>query len=262
MIVGLRSLGRNREISDVRHRNLSAASRRHRLWRLAWRSRRAANRSRHAALESAVALALRSGATVSRRYAARDYARARCQELLAGAATSRCPRAEARSHPPDRGLRRLPRPAMHFDSVVAARVLHRRLARMRVAPQTAGARVFGRSYAESAFTRHADQLVGTRSTPYCPVPMHWVRRLVRRANSAGAFGGRIGGPTRRAAVAPRLTARCATRGKQGPMLRTERLQNVRGAFRLTEDSLCAEKPCLSSTMCSPPAPLATKSPRC
>ncbi|MES1213327.1 MAG: phosphoribosyltransferase family protein, partial [Singulisphaera sp.] len=63
------------------------------------------------------------------------------------------------------------------------------------------------------------------------VPMHWARRFVRRANNAELIA---------VALAAALQIPCWHRAlrrirntrKQGPMLRTQRLRNVRGAFRL------------------------------
>ena len=61
--------------------------------------------------------------------------------------------------------------------------------------------------------------------------MHWARRLVRRANNAeliaAALAARLELP-----IWHRSLRRVRNTRKQGPMLRTQRLKNVRGAFRL------------------------------
>jgi ComF family protein len=84
------------------------------------------------------------------------------------------------------------------------------------------------------YARHADQLVGTKVDAVLPVPMHWARRLVRRANSAELLGAALAARLR-VPLLHRAMRRVRNTRKQGPMLRTERLQNVRGAFRLAED---------------------------
>ena len=63
--------------------------------------------------------------------------------------------------------------------------------------------------------------------------LHWTRRIVRRTNSAeliaAAIARGLGVP-----LAHRAIARVRVTRRQGPMLRSHRLLNVRGAFRLRE----------------------------
>lgn len=64
-----------------------------------------------------------------------------------------------------------------------------------------------------------------------PVPMFWLRRLARGTNSpeivAESLARRL-----RLPVVPRMIRRLRNTPPQGPLARHERLENVRGAFRL------------------------------
>jgi ComF family protein len=88
--------------------------------------------------------------------------------------------------------------------------------------------------------RHAAAFNELKADVVLAVPMHWTRRLMRRANNAELLA---------AALARRLRVPYYHRGlrrvrntrKQGPMLRTERLLNVRGAFRLHSELDLREK---------------------
>ena len=73
-----------------------------------------------------------------------------------------------------------------------------------------------------------------------PIPMHWVRRVAQQANSpdllAAALAARLSLPLSDSALVRRRNTR-----KQGPMLRTERLQNVRGAFDVRPEASFTDK---------------------
>ena len=66
-----------------------------------------------------------------------------------------------------------------------------------------------------------------------PVPMHWMRRVVRRTNSAELIAAAVAQGLD-VPLAHRALGRVRWTRKQGPMLRTQRMQNVRRAFRLSE----------------------------
>ncbi|HEY2841116.1 MAG TPA: phosphoribosyltransferase family protein [Pirellulales bacterium] len=69
-----------------------------------------------------------------------------------------------------------------------------------------------------------------------PVPMHWMRRVFQQVNSpdlvAAALAARMSLP-----LADDWLARRRHTPRQGPMLRTERLRNVRGAFELHSEEV-------------------------
>jgi len=85
------------------------------------------------------------------------------------------------------------------------------------------------------FARQGERLVEAKADAVLPVPMHWLRRIVRRANSpellAAALAAQLDVP-----LLHRALRRVRNTRKQGPMLRTGRLQNVRDAFRLQADA--------------------------
>lgn len=64
-----------------------------------------------------------------------------------------------------------------------------------------------------------------------PIPMHWRRRLLQQTNSPDLLAASLAERLSLPLLDWSLVRRRYTR-KQGPMLRTERLQNVRGAFEL------------------------------
>lgn len=64
-----------------------------------------------------------------------------------------------------------------------------------------------------------------------PVPMHWRRRVLRGTNSPETVADRLGRRLK-VPVAPRLLVRQRNTQPQGPLSRTARKANVRGAFRL------------------------------
>jgi ComF family protein len=76
-----------------------------------------------------------------------------------------------------------------------------------------------------------DEPLALANSLVMPIPMHWMRRVAQQANSpdllAAAFAARLSLPMQDSVLVRRKNTR-----KQGPMLRTERLQNVRGAFGL------------------------------
>jgi len=82
------------------------------------------------------------------------------------------------------------------------------------------------------YWRHRqDALRELRADLVIPVPMHWMRRLVRGTNSpdtlAVGLAGQLG-----LAVAGRVLYRCRNTLPQANLSPTKRFQNVRGAFRL------------------------------
>jgi len=76
-----------------------------------------------------------------------------------------------------------------------------------------------------------DQPLDAATVQVMPTPMHWMRRLRQRTNSAELLAAALADRLLLPLSDDALTRRRNTR-KQGPMLRTERLQNVRGAFQL------------------------------
>ncbi len=78
--------------------------------------------------------------------------------------------------------------------------------------------------------RLGEKLAKFRADAVLPVPMHWVKRLLRGVNSpellADRLGRKLGVPVVRTLV------RCRYTGPQKDLLPRERFRNVRGAFRL------------------------------
>lgn len=77
------------------------------------------------------------------------------------------------------------------------------------------------------------ELRGAQADVILPVPMHWFRRMIRRTNSA-EFVAAAMADALRIPIANRVLSRTRNTRKQGPMLRTQRLDNVRGAFRVRD----------------------------
>jgi ComF family protein len=159
-----------------------------------------------------------------------------CQQQLAGTVVSRCPRCGAAGMASDAGTcmscsgRRL-----RFDHVVplgsysgVLRECVLTMKRPRHEPLSA-------AMAELLFARQGIQLSEAKADAVLPVPMHWMRRIVRRANSpeliADRLATRLGVP-----LLHRALRRVRYTRRQGPMLRTQRLANVQGAFRLQADA--------------------------
>jgi ComF family protein len=103
------------------------------------------------------------------------------------------------------------------------------------------ATAMGRWLADRVATALAedDEPLALTNALVMPIPMHWMRRVAQQANSpdllAAGLATRLSIPLLDTAlVRPKNTR------KQGPMLRTERLQNVRGAFDLRPELDLAE----------------------
>jgi ComF family protein len=82
--------------------------------------------------------------------------------------------------------------------------------------------------------QHAPAWQLARPDAVVAVPMHWLRRLTRRANNAELIATALAARLR-LPLWHRAVRRVRNTRKQGPMLRTERLQNMRGAFRARPD---------------------------
>ena len=164
-----------------------------------------------------------------------------CQKLLAGAATSRCPRCGGvvASAGPRACAACHGRP-LHFDGVLPLGAYTGTCASAFCALKRPGHESLAAAAGNLLFTRHADQLATAHIDALLPVPMHWARRLVHRANSpellAAVLATHLNVP-----LLHRVLRRVRGTRKQGPMLRTERLRNVRGAFRLVDDSCLRDK---------------------
>jgi ComF family protein len=82
----------------------------------------------------------------------------------------------------------------------------------------------------------SDELIAQRADVIVPMPMHWIRRLERGANTPEVLAERL---ARRLAlpVCPMLKRRRHT-VPQGSLARSARLTNLRQAFRLRSDYDC------------------------
>ncbi|MBI2825834.1 MAG: ComF family protein [Planctomycetia bacterium] len=164
-----------------------------------------------------------------------------CQQALAGPRRARCPRCGAAAAAPVefrceqcRGRR------FRFDGVTALGSyqgpLRECVLRMKRRDQEALSAAMG----GLLLARHRQNLVDAQAQFVVPVPMHWARRLVRQANSpeplAAAIAHGLGVPVRHGVL-----RRVRNTRRQGRMLRTERLHNVHGAFRLHDDEDLAGK---------------------
>jgi ComF family protein len=158
-----------------------------------------------------------------------------CQKLLAGAETSRCPRCgSAVSSAGPQACADCQGRELRFDGVLPLGSYKGDLRECVLKLKRPGHESLAVATAGLLYARHAEQLGGAKVDAVLPVPMHWARRLVRRANNAELLAATLA--TRlRAPMLHRAMRRVRNTRKQGPMLRTERLQNVRGAFRLAED---------------------------
>ena len=122
------------------------------------------------------------------------------------------------------------RPSLHFKQAVGVwryegvgrEVIHRWKYQGGLAAQKLLVRRLLTRLEGEAFTETIDVV--------CPVPMHWRRRLIRRFNQAELLArdvaGALGIPCRR------LLARTRNTPSQVTLGRRDRIENVRGAFRL------------------------------
>lgn len=79
--------------------------------------------------------------------------------------------------------------------------------------------------------RHGPRLRSWRADVLVPIPMHWSRRLVRGANSAEVVAEVLASELQLPSE-PRLLKRRRNTAPQGELSLGERLENLRGAFRL------------------------------
>ena len=159
-----------------------------------------------------------------------------CQQLLAGPASQRCarcgmsvssdPKAAFCAHCGGRRLR--------FDRVLPLGSYVGALRECVLRLKRPGHEALAAATGALLWARQAGMLADAAADAILPVPMHWARRLLRRTNSpelvAGTLAARLQLP-----VWHRVLRRSRHTRKQGPMLRTQRLRNVRGAFRLRDD---------------------------
>lgn len=85
----------------------------------------------------------------------------------------------------------------------------------------------GRLYAQC----RGEALARAKCDLIVPVPMHWLRRLVRGTNSPETVAQGLAAALDRP-VAPRMVVRCRNTLPQSELLPGERQKNVRGAFRV------------------------------
>ena len=157
-----------------------------------------------------------------------------CRRLLAGPAVIRCSRCGAALAVVGGACADCHGRARHFDGVVPlgtyAAALRECVLRLKRAGHESLATVMG----QLLFAEHQQPLAAARADAILPVPMHWLRRVSRRANSAELLAATLA----RKLDLPLLhrpLRRIRNTRQQGPMLRTERLHNVRGAFRLDSE---------------------------
>jgi ComF family protein len=160
---------------------------------------------------------------------------AECQRLLAGAEVPRCVRCGGRLATPSGACAHCHGVRLRFDSVVALGSHAAALRECVLRLKHRGQESLAIAIANLLFERRRDLLAQAQAEAVLPVPMHWGRRLVRRANNpellAATLAARMNLPLEDAAL-----RRVRNTSRQGPMLRTERLRNVRGAFRLRPDA--------------------------
>ena len=159
-----------------------------------------------------------------------------CQQLLEGPAVSRCARCGAAAAALD-GAKCIfcDRRSLRFDRVVTLGSYAGALRDCVLTMKRPRHESLSAAMAELLFARQGVQLAESGADAVLPVPMHWMRRIVRRANSAeliaDRLAARLGIP-----LLHRALRRVRYTRRQGPMLRTQRLANVRGAFRLQDDA--------------------------
>ena len=85
--------------------------------------------------------------------------------------------------------------------------------------------------AELLFQRREAALAALAADVVVPAPMYWLRRLARGTNSPEIVAERLARRLRLPCV-PRMIRRLRNTRPQGALARQERLENVRGAFRL------------------------------
>ncbi|HVU87158.1 MAG TPA: ComF family protein [Pirellulales bacterium] len=152
-----------------------------------------------------------------------------CRREMLGQGTDRCPRCAGAIAGPAARCPHCHDRRLYFDHVLAlgsyTDTLRQCVLRLKGPGNEALAKAMGQLLAQQA---QALQL--EKPDAVIAVPMHWGRRLVRRANNAELIAAALA--TRlRVPLWHRAVRRVRNTRKQGPMLRTERLHNMRGAFR-------------------------------
>jgi ComF family protein len=160
---------------------------------------------------------------------------AECQRLLAGDEVPRCRRCGGRLATLAGACEHCQGMRLRFDRAVTLGSHTAALRESVLRLKRHGQESLAMAAANLLFERRKDLLAEARADAVFPVPIHWGRRVVRRANAPELLA---------ATLAARLTVpleggalrRVRNTRRQGPMLRTERLRNVRGAFRLRPDA--------------------------
>jgi ComF family protein len=155
-----------------------------------------------------------------------------CQRMLCGTPTERCRRcggalalATATVCPHCHGRK------LRFDRVVTLGTYTAALRECELTLKRPGHEALSAAMGQWLAARAAATFHELQADAVLAVPMHWARRMTRRANNAeliaAALAARLKLPTWHRAL-----RRVRNTRKQGPMLRTQRLKNVRRAFRL------------------------------
>ncbi len=155
-----------------------------------------------------------------------------CQRMLCGTPTERCRRcggglatatATACAHCHGRKLR--------FDRVVTLGSYTAALRECVLTLKGPGHEALSAAMGQLLAARAVEAFTEQQADAVLAVPMHWARRLLRRANNAELIAAALAARLKLPAW-HRALRRVRNTRKQGPMLRTQRLKNVRGAFRL------------------------------
>ena len=158
-----------------------------------------------------------------------------CQELLVGTSSIRCLRCGSIvSALAGQNCLNCHKQRLRFDRVVTLGAYSGELRRSILQLKSAGHESLALALGTLLATRERASLQDAQAEAVLPIPMHWSRRLVRRTNSAEQLAAVIAAQLDVPLWHRPLRRVRATR-KQGPMLRTERIRNVRGAFRVSRD---------------------------